>query len=80
VRPTASKGKEVWLLVGWREVGGGRSSGGSELGMAVNGGGSRTSLERGGWRACVPERANGIRDHMEHETCTVEKLALLNYF
>ena len=34
-----NKGKEVWLLVGWREVGGGRSSGSSELGLAINGGG-----------------------------------------
>ena len=39
------KGKEVWLLVGQREVGGGRSSGGNELGLAINGGGVRASLE-----------------------------------
>ena len=32
------KGKEVWLLVGQREVGGGRSSGDSKLGLAMNGG------------------------------------------
>ena len=64
-----SKGKEVWLLVVRREVGGGRSSGGSELGLAINGVGVHASSERGGWRASEPERerAEGIRDRKEHE-------------